>query len=63
MPRVIHVAERGKNSKIRFGLLRALNLQIAISFDPELGFPRSLYQRKAVEMLYMILGSISSFGA
>ncbi|KAH9311998.1 hypothetical protein KI387_027033, partial [Taxus chinensis] len=37
----------GRISKIRFCLFRALNLQIAITFDPELGFAPYLYQRKA----------------
>ncbi|KAH9325841.1 hypothetical protein KI387_006019, partial [Taxus chinensis] len=43
--RACHVASKwqcaGKYFKIRFRLFRALNLQIDISFDPELGFARS----------------------
>ncbi|KAH9315473.1 hypothetical protein KI387_024100, partial [Taxus chinensis] len=49
--RACHVSSRwqsaGRISKIRFRLFRALNLQIAITIDPELGFARSLYQWKA----------------
>ncbi|KAH9303399.1 hypothetical protein KI387_014982, partial [Taxus chinensis] len=36
---------------------------IIISFDPELEFACSLYQRKAHEILYMIPGSILHFGS
>ena len=57
--------QMGKNSNffppIRFWLVFALNFQIAISFDPELGFSRSLYQWKVGEILYTIPGSILHF--
>ncbi|KAH9297171.1 hypothetical protein KI387_028853, partial [Taxus chinensis] len=58
--RACHVSSKwqsaGTNSKICFRLFRTLNLQIDITFDPELGFARSWYQRKAAEILYMFPG-------